>query len=91
MNIPGTTNCEYFVSFCFDFASRLYNESPNEGKKSRCVDIIRQSVIDFERILGRKNKKTAESEKMLGLCYLKSGKLSEAEWHLYNSALALFS
>ena len=87
--IPGISNSEFFVAFSFDFASRLYHHNPDEGRKPRCIDLLRQCFLDFEGILGSKNKKTAECEKLLGLCYLKLGELETAELHLRSSALVL--
>ena len=82
----------YFAAnFAFNFANRLYDEgfTVTGGAAIRCVDLFEKSLEVFQNVFGSKDKRSGQCERMLGLCSLKNGDVTKAEWHLLNSAIIL--
>ena len=83
------SNCEFIALFCAQFAQHLFETKMGNCWVDRCCELFSKSHDFFKRALGDKNEKTAKTEQMVGLCYLKMGKLKKAEWHLFHSAISL--
>ena len=87
----GLTDDSSFVAlFSHNFAKMLYDNAHfGSTDFKKCAKIFGKSFRVLVKVLGAKNKKTAESQRMLGLCNMRLGNVGIAEWHLLNSAITL--
>ena len=79
----------FVADFGFTFAKRMYSNNCAIIGLNGCQSMFTRSLEIFAKTLGYENEKTAEIQRMVGLCDLKQGNLREAEWHLFNCALFL--
>ena len=87
-------NSIFIASFSFNFAKRLYNEEYTSSEEKNSLEknsseLFQKCFRIFQTVCGQGDLKAAQSGRMMGLCLLRSGKLAEAEWHLFNSAKVL--
>ena len=78
----------FVASFSFNFAKRLYSEmsASNDSLTQSYTEIFEKCFRTFCTLCGARSLNTAQTERMLGLCFLKSGQLALAEWHLCNNS-----
>ena len=80
----------FLASFGYTFAKRMFEEiMSEESELKKCRDLFAKSCDVFRKSFGRKDEKTVDSQKMMGLCHLRLGNVRLAEWHLFNAAVAL--
>ena len=79
----------FVASFVLDFGRRLYNDKCAIIGLKGCERLFEKSFEVFQKVFGTGDKKTAESQRMMGLCCLKKGDLKKAEWYLLGSAVVL--
>ena len=77
------------ATFGYNFAKRVFENDFVVVGQTGCQDLLKKSLKVFKKVFGTKDKRSGHCERILGLCCLKNGDAKGAEWHLYQSALAL--